>query len=907
MQSRMFGALASCLLCLLITAHAGSDPRLSKEVTPQIYHLTFEPSFNTYTFAGSERIKITVHSETQTITLNAVDLVIDKAVIKSNSTSSQPARVVYQAKTQRVVFHFKTPIKPGEYSLECTFKGTLNNQLRGFYRTSYGNDKKHWIAATQMEPTDARRMFPCFDEPDFKAIYQITAIIDPRFVAISNSQVLKETISHGKKKVVFEATPLMSTYLVALIVGELARTGTKIDANGVPISVWTTPGKQRFGVVALDMACEILPMQAKYFGIPYPGKKLDIIALPDFNAGAMENMGAITFKEALLLVDEKTGTTKLKQTIASIEAHEIAHQWFGNLVTMTWWDDLWLNEAFATWMSTKTIEALHPEWRFLAKSINDYNDAKKVDQLKATRPIYAPVLSPAQAIEMFDTITYEKGAALLRMLECFVGEKIFQQAIHAYLTKYSFGNATTHDLWKEISLAASDKIPINAMMNSWVYQAGFPLVVALQQDDKAMHLEQTRFFGAADAKTTDQIWQIPIVFDRLEMPERTRTGIHRVVPAQAGIHSYTGIRSGSGMVSRLRGNDRRPSKLLFTQKDTAIFQMPKDLVFANKNGVGFFRVQYTNHDFNLIAKRFTHLSPEEKLVFLSDSMALAIAGKMSVENALNLMLKIKDETDPLVQLALVKAFMLPLPSMNGSSKASYEQLLQTNLRPLKIQLGWWAKKGEPVLNNDVRDAVIVMLGTYGQDRQTIDEAFKLFHQYLQNKHSVYPDSVSAMLRIIAFNGNEKEYRSVMGLWRTAQNPEDEQRFLATLTMFNSPALIDHTLDLSLSDEVRAQDRALMLSRMLQRIESQDQTWHFIKAHWINILQRFPETELSQIPLSCGVFYTTAAEKDLTEFFSSHNVPYAKSAVARALEEVHTNVIFQQNNAATIRAWCARKP
>jgi puromycin-sensitive aminopeptidase len=879
--------------------------RLSQQIVPTSYVLSFEPDLKKFTFAGTEKIRITVKSQTQSIALNGLEMKILKATLGPAQTESASgsesetakqtkekgaaqkqleAKVDYNTQKEQIRFSFNSPIAPGEYELDCQFTGILNDQLRGFYRSSYVDEKgrTHWLATTQMEPTDARRMFPCFDEPDFKATYQITAIIDSQFVAISNSPIAEEKSIDGKKVIRFEPTPKMSTYLVALIVGDLKCTGTKNDANNVPISVWTTPGKEHLGKFALDIACEILPAEASYFGIPYPGKKLDLIALPDFDAGAMENIGAITFREARLLVDEKTGTKFLKRHIASIEAHEIAHQWFGDLVTMKWWDDLWLNEAFATWMATKTVETVRPDWRSLANSINSFNTAKEEDQLQSTRAIHADVKDPSQAVEMFDTITYEKGSGILRMLECFVGEKTFQQGIHDYLTAHSYSNATTEDLWTAIASASGGRFAVPQIMKSWVYQAGFPLVRAtLQPDGKAIKLQQTRFFEAADAKPTKQVWQVPVVFNTF---------------AQSADCEKENQKSEEVTADR---------KLLSNQQDIYSFHEPQPESkppFANKNGTGFYRVQYPQADFDAISNKFAALSAEEKLIFLSDAQALAIAGKVPVENALKLMLNVRTEKDPLVQLELISGFYLPKLAINASTKDAYAKLIQDNLSSLKKKLGWQAKEGEPELNKDVRNSVLMLLGSYGQDKQTIDEAFKLFHQYLKNHAAVNPDVVPSILHIVSFNGGTKDYQDVVGAWKSSKNPEDEKRFLTTLASFNKPDLIAKTLNLSLSPEVRGQDATGVLGTMLARKESQEQAWSFTKAQWSGIVKRFPEMGLRHIPASCSTFYTRKAEQDLRAFFAAHKVPYASARVARTLESVHINVLFQERDAAKVRAW-----
>jgi puromycin-sensitive aminopeptidase len=878
--------------------------RLPKTTMPVQYNLTFEPDLKNFTFLGTEQIALEVTEATNVIALNAADLTITDANIVSGhetvvsstdlpgggteqqtliEATIQHATVEMDSDREQVRLKFKTALAAGKYVLSCKFKGRLNDELRGFYRSAYVDHKgvTHYLATTQMEPTDARRMFPSFDEPSFKATYHITAIIDPAYTAISNAPVATdEKNAAGKRVVKFESTPKMSSYLVALIVGELKPTATKVS-NGVPITVWTTPGKEHLGEYALNTATEILPAEESYFGIPYPGKKLDLIALPDFDAGAMENLGAITFREALLLVDNKTGTNFLKRTIASITAHEMAHQWFGDLVTMRWWDDLWLNEAFATWMATKTVNKIRPEWRFLAKSVETRNFAMSEDQLASTRAIHAHVSNPSQAVEMFDGITYEKGASILRMLECFVNEKTFQKGIHDYLSSHAFNNATTEELWEAIAAASGGSVPVPEIMKPWVYQAGFPLVtLSAQAPGKAITLEQNRFFEASDAKASSSLWRIPMVFHPLGAPVAS--------------NAPTG---GAGSETAVVNN-----KLLSGQQDSYTVTDSKSIAFANKDGSGFFRVRCAQPDFDAIASKFSSLSPEERMVLLSDTGALSVSGKIPVENRLNLLLKIHDEKDLLVLSEIVNDFDSPYTSMTPDSMPAYQTFVSNNVRPLKNELGWEAKPGEQDLAKDLRATVLNILGTYGQDKETITEAFTFFHKYMQDHNSVNPDIVPSILQIVAYNGTLKDYEEIENGWKTAKAPEDEKRMLRTLAIFRNPELVAKTLDLIVSGQIRGQDSPGVLSSLLAHYDTQRQSWTFVKQNWDKILKLFPPTSMRHVASACSNFYRHKDEEDLVAFFGSHKVPFGDSAVARALEDVHISVLYHERSDAAIRKW-----
>ncbi|MBX9693198.1 MAG: M1 family metallopeptidase, partial [Cyanobacteria bacterium] len=493
---------------------ASKEFQLPRSAVPELYDLTFSPNLKTFTFTGAGDITLSITKPTDSIVLNSLDLEISPASIAAMPGGEpQNAEIKLDPAQERATLKFPTELQPGKYRLRLVFKGQLNDKLRGFYRSYYTDSQgnKQWIATTQMEPTDARRMFPCFDEPDMKARFKFTAVIDKDLTAISNGGIESEELDErsGQKVVTFKESPKMSSYLVALIVGKFKSTETR-TACGVPVRVWALDGKDSLGMFALDAACKILEFQSKYFDIPYPTDKLDLIAIPDFRSGAMENLGAVTFRENNLLVDEKTGSNFLKRRVFAIIAHELAHQWFGDLVTMQWWDDIWLNEAFASWMGTKTVDALRPEWQELTRAILTRNSSMAIDELKATRAIHAEVRDPKQAAEMFDSITYDKGESILWMLEGFVGVQKVQTGIHDYLTAHKFGNAKSDDLWQAIGKASN--LPVPELMKTWISQPGFPLLtVTSMKSTGSTTVEQSRFFGTPGMEPDGQLWNIPAV------------------------------------------------------------------------------------------------------------------------------------------------------------------------------------------------------------------------------------------------------------------------------------------------------------------------------------------------------------------------------------------------------------
>ncbi len=453
---------------------AGVNYRLPKTVTPSRYELRLAPDLQKFTFDGEETVAIAVNEPTDEVVLNALELEIDRASVE-RADAKLDATVELDPKMERARLKFAQMLAPGAWQLKIAFRGILNDKLHGFYRSQYQDaaGRTHTVATTQFEATDARRAFPCWDEPEIKASYKVTLVIDEPLAAISNAgQDNERRLGNGKKEVVFNDTIKMSTYLVAFIVGEFDAT-LPIEA-GTPLRVVHVPGKGSLTNWAKQIGAFSLKYFADYYGLPYPGDKLDLIAIPDFASGAMENLGAITFRETALLCDEKTASRQELERIADVVSHENAHMWFGDLVTMRWWNGIWLNEAFATFMEMLAVDAWKPEWKRWESFAVSRAAAMAVDGLQSTRPIEFTVRSPEDARAMFDILTYEKGAAVLRMLEQYLGAETFRKGIALYLKKHQYANTETGDLWD--ALAEPSREPVRNIMDSWIFQPGFPVV-----------------------------------------------------------------------------------------------------------------------------------------------------------------------------------------------------------------------------------------------------------------------------------------------------------------------------------------------------------------------------------------------------------------------------------------------
>ncbi|HEY9713132.1 MAG TPA: M1 family metallopeptidase, partial [Chroococcales cyanobacterium] len=588
--------------------------------------------------------------------------------------------------------------------MKLNFKGTLNDKLRGFYRSSFkdASGKMRTIATTQMEPADARRMFPCFDEPAYKATFQITVVIPSDLTAISNGPIVSTTLDEKSQKLVvtFAETPKMSSYLVALVVGPFDST-QPVTSEGVQVRVWYLAGKPNLGNYARDIAANLLPFYHQYFGVHYPEKKLDLVAIPDFEAGAMENLGCITFRESRLLVDTPTASIHQKMDVTSVIAHEIAHMWFGDLVTMKWWDDLWLNEAFATWMSHKAVNHLHPEWHVWEEFNNSREGAMNTDSLASSRPIHFAVANPLQANEMFDEITYSKGASILRMLETYVGEDVFQNGVQEYIKAHKFGNAATSDLWAGISSAS--KKNINELMKEWVSKAGYPLVTVERPGEGKVVLKQSRFFlvGKDDKEQhAESLWQVPII-------------------------------------AHNAGGDNTEDSYLLTGEeatwDTGKLSVP---FVINKDGNGYFRTHYPQALLKELAQHKDKLSVGERFGLLCDQWALAYSGKEPIGEYLDWTASLKDETDANVIKHMVWSFYKLYDLVDDKHLPAVSALVRDRLAPIQKKLGWQGTELDPVNTVLLREQVIVAMGTIGEDKETIEKARKVFAEYQNDRTSV---------------------------------------------------------------------------------------------------------------------------------------------------------------------------
>ncbi len=671
--------------------------RLIKDVLPVHYALTLKPDLEACTFSGQETITISISKPLSKISIHSKDLSIKSANIIFGKNNIPVKNISYDNKMETVVFDFLKKIPKGKAKLSVIFEGVLSDNMRGFYKSHYEVDgRKHLMATTQLESTDARRAFPCFDEPAHKAIFDVNLIVPVGKTAISNT-LPTSVIEHefGYKIVSFASTPKMSTYLLAFIVGDFEWVETKTK-NGVLVRVVTVPGKSHQAKFALDITVKCLEFYEEYFDIPYPLNTLDMIAIPDFESAAMENWGAITFRESYLLVDEGNTSLSVKKRIVEVIAHELAHQWFGNLVTMEWWTHLWLNEGFASYIPYLAIDRISPNWNIWQEfTIGTLSTALKLDSLQNTHPIEVEVYNPSEIGEIFDAVSYSKGASVIRMLADYLGEKDFRNGLKYYLKKHSYKNASTVHLWEAFEKVS--KKPVKKMMSIWTGKSGYPVVKVDILNNKLI-LTQKRYFSniSSAKKTSDKtIWPIPLSF----------------------------------------ASDAGEKRLPLMVKNKLILDLNNESWFKfNSKEASLYRVCYGKNILKLLKKPIEEklLSPEDRLGIIRDAFSFAESGELSTTDVLELVGSYKNETEYIVWVEIISGLKNISNILIGTkSHDLYKVYAREILKDITKRVGWNIAPSELEKETLLRSVILSATCFYG-DVDTISEAKNRFTNRIKN-------------------------------------------------------------------------------------------------------------------------------------------------------------------------------
>lgn len=855
---------AACMLIFSACSSANAQ-RLATNVQPVRYVLTLAPDLKTATFAGVEAIDVTLAAPAKTITLNSADIAFQSVTIHA-AGKDQSAAVSLDADKQQATFTFPNEVPAGKATLHIHYTGILNGKLRGFYLSK---TPRRNYAVTQFESTDARRAIPSFDEPAFKAVFDVTLVVDKGDTAISNSPIEQDTPGPeaDKHTLKFYPTPKMSTYLVAFLVGDFKCTTGEQD--GVAIRVCATPDKVALTPYALSIAKYVLHYYDDYFGIHFPLKKLDLIGLPDFEAGAMENFGAITYRETDLLLDPKTATVAAKEEVALVVAHEMAHQWFGDLVTMKWWNNIWLNEGFATWMENKPVAAMHPEWNIPQVVAADEDGTLNYDALPTTRAIRANANTPSEINQMFDGISYGKASDVLLMVENYLGPEVFREGVHKYLMAHLYSNATAQDFWNA-ETAVSHK-PVDKIMDSLVAQPGEPILTFGEPADGKVAVAQKRFFLSPSIKPDpSQKWTLPICFKT--------------------------------------GNDTQDCQVL-APGDTSLKVPAASLFFANARGKGYYRTAYPASVYKeLVAHVETGLTPAERISLAGNEWAQVRADKATVGDYLDLVTALKSDPNAAVinnAVGGVDAIM-ERATADPAEKAALAAWIRRTFSAEYAALGEPGPSDTPN-KQQLRASLFGLLGVYGKDPAVLTQARTMADKFLADRASVDPNMGQTALAIAARNGDAALFDKLQHIYETSANPQVQINALRMLAEFENPTLAARALNYTISGKVRNQDAAIQLAIALQITATRDQAWKFVQAHW-DAVHALLTPEMSEILVgSTGAFCSTDARDQVESFFATHKAPDADRDLRRAVERINGCAEFRSLQGPNLTKWLATQP
>ncbi len=832
--------------------------RLPSNAVPSHYSLKLTPDLRAATFAGSETIDVNLTAPSATVTLNSAEIRIAHVAARV-AGAVQDGSVSYDVDKEQATFTFASVLPAGPVELSLEYTGVLNDQLRGFYLSK---TKTRSYAVTQFESTDARRAFPSFDEPALKATFDVALTVDKGDTVIANTnQVSDVAAGPGKHTLTFARTPRMSTYLVAFQVGDFVCSHG--SADGIPIGACSTPDKLPLTKLALESAEHFLHYYDTYFGVKYPMPKLDMVAIPDFEAGAMENFGCITYRETDFLVDASHATLDQRKRVAVVVAHEMAHQWFGDLVTMQWWDNLWLNEGFATWMESKAVREWQPTWGLDEDEAAVLNTTLNQDAAETTRTIRSRAETPAEIDQQFDGLSYGKAGAVLSMVEHYLGPEVFQKGVHNYLVAHSFGNATAEDFWEAQTVNSGR--PVDRIMSSFVTQPGVPLLRFSAPKGGRVNVEQSRFFLAS--APTAQSWTVPVC-----------------VGATCQLASGAKSTIGAAGVAYRNGDDR-----------------------------GYYRSAYDAATLTtIVAGAETTLTVPERIGLVGDQWALVRSGSGSVAELLSLAHTLRTDRNGAVLEALagdpssyVSLGSAPFTTIrdhiaDDAQRAALQQWERKTYGPELAAMGSPAT-GESESQKAERSGLFYLLGM-ANDAAVQNEAMRMAEGYVDGKRGGDPQMVANALFVAAAHGNAKLYGRVLRLYETTANPQEKRTALTVLTRFSEPALLTRTLEYTASGKVPNQDSAAVFAQLLTNDATREGTWTYIKANWAKVSAQFTAASGRRVVGATGNFCSATELADVETFFAAHTVANADRSLRGALEQIDGCVRLRKKQAPLFAEW-----
>ncbi len=853
---------------------ASTPGKLPKNVVPEQYAIRITPDIGKRTFAGTETIELDARESVKQLVLNAVEIKISKAAIDGKAIPASAIKL--DAKNETLTL--SADLAAGKHQVELEFTGKINQAGIGLYYAPYqeqGSGAKKTMLGTQFEATDARRMFPCWDEPSFRARFQLTAVVPENFTAVSNMPMEKETKVAGGKEIRFVATPPMASYLNVFCAGELDAIQAK--KGEVTHGVVATKGKAEMGRYALESSQQILDYFNDYFGQPFPLPKLDHIAVPGGFGGAMENWGGITYYESRLLFDPEKSSAQTKQDIYEVIAHETAHMWFGDLVTMAWWDNLWLNEGFASWMGTKVTARFNPDWEvWLSKTTPrdptrrhgiGKEAAMEGDARSTTHPIQQPIATEAEASSAFDDITYRKGQSFLRMLESFLGEDVFRDGIRRYMAAHKFSNTTTADLWN--ALAEASGKPVVDIAAAWTQQPGFPIVKVARDASGKITLTQERFTVHFD-KAPPLEWKIPLTY---QVPGEPAAG------------------------------------LLMSSKSVELPNISADRAIKfNVEGAGNYRVQYDDVSWKLLLAELPKLSVPDRVNLLSDAWALVQANRAPLSLYLGLLEKLPTKTELAEREQIMHVFDFTNRLLAAEpSREKFQKYARSILRPSFDEVGWEPKGGEPGKIALLRASLIKALGDLN-DKEIVAGCRDRFQKYLADPKSLAPDLRPSVLATVGRYGDEATWNKLHELGLKTTSIEEKQYYYDALAAAIDPKLAARTLEISLSEELPTSRATYLVGKVGRQSDHPEVAWNFAKAHMKQLLTKTDALGANSYASSLfNLFSDSARIAELERYAKSDLPPTATKDVEKAIDEVGFRAEMKLRVVTQIASWLTYTP
>src|SRR5437899_2306948 len=852
--------------------------KLPKEVVPTDYSIRIVPNIDALEFSGTETVKLDVRNPVHRLVLNALEMEISDASLDGKVLPKSAIQI--DRENELIILALPSELAAGNHRLAISFSGKINQQGQGLFYMRYQEQgspavaEKKFMLGTQFEATDARRFFPCWDEPAFRARFQLTTVVPGNWVAVSNMPIESEKKIAGGKEVRFAATPPMSSYLNVFVAGEFDLIESRIGPT--QIRVIATKGKAELGRYALEATAQILQYYNDYFGVPYPLPKLDQIALPGGFGGAMENWGGITYSESALLFDPKNSSAETKQNIYEVLAHEMAHQWFGDLVTMAWWDNLWLNEGFASWMGTKCTAYFNPQWEVWLRRESPRDPTRRVgiakeaamegDARSTTHPIQQLIATEAEANSAFDDITYKKGQSFLRMLESFLGEDVFRDGIRRYIAAHEYSNSTTADLWSALSEAS--KKPVGEIAAGWTQQPGFPIIKVKREADGKVRLTQERF--TVNFKNALPLeWKIPL--------------------------TYTVI-------------GQAPATLLMTNKTDILKNIPADRALKlNVNGAGNYRVEYDEPSWNLLVQALPKIGLEDRVNLLSDSWALVGSDRAPVSRYFGLVEKLPSSTELAERGQIINVVDFVNGLLVGNpEREKFQRYARSLLRPTFDSLGWESKEGDPPTAGSLRASLINALGDL-DDPEIIAGCREGFAKYLTNPASLAPDLRPPVFAVVGRYADEKTWTKLHELGLKTTSIEEKQNYYDALACATDPGLVKKTLAIALTDELPTSRAIFIVSRVARESGHPDIAWEFARANMKALRAKTDAAGANRYAPSLFTFFSDDSRATQLKTYAKTNLPLASSPeVAKVVDEIQFRAEFKKRLASQLNAWIEKK-